>query len=117
MFFKKMTYIENHGRCSFKSIIHSLTNDTFIEPMQNYEWNDTSSSFTLPSLPHSSYGSCRIMIKEYFLRLQVSIFDSKPFHLDIPITIGNFILISKIFVNEKRLIEIELFLFQFTFFS
>jgi len=91
MFFKKMTYYKKHGHYSFKSLIYLLSNDILIEPMQNYEWNDISSSFILPSLRHSSYGSCRIIKTEYFLRLQVSLFGSKRFHLNIPITIGNFI--------------------------
>ncbi len=89
---EKMTYFSrvNKQYCD-KNIKTSISNNTCIEPLKNYEWNDTSSSFILPQLCHSSNGSCRIMLREYYLRLKVSPVDSLSFSLKIPITIGNLI--------------------------
>ncbi len=89
---EKMTYLSR--KIKHFCLINTkcfLTNNTCIEPLQNYEWNDTSSSLFLPSLCHSSNGSCKIMIREYFLRLKVSPSESKHFYLKIPIIIGNLI--------------------------
>ena len=99
-----MTYFTRYcnGRHSGKNIKTSLSNNTCIEPLQNYEWNDTSSSFTLPQLFHSSNGSCHIMSIEYYLLLEVSPVDSLGFSLKIPITIGNLIkFIGKSFQFEN----------------
>jgi hypothetical protein len=94
---EKMTYFSRgNGRHCDKNIKTSLSNNTCIEPLQNYEWNDTSCSFILPQLLHSS--SCRIMLREYYLLLEVSPVDSLSFSLKIPITIGNLINLTS---NEK----------------
>ena len=64
--FEKMTFHPAFGRYfSLMTNKGSISNNQCIEPMQNYEWNGESSSFTLPSLRHTTCEeSSRIMVRE-----------------------------------------------------
>ncbi len=96
--FETMTYLfPQNGCASFKCGKCFLSNNISIEPLQDYEWNDTNNFFYLPTLCPSLFETCRIMKRKYFLRLEVSPSHSSPFYLRIPITIGNFYSICKYF--------------------
>ena len=94
--FEKMTFHPAFGRYfSLMTNKGSISNNQCIEPMQNYEWNGESSSFTLPSLRHTTCEkSSRIIVREYFLRLKARHMNKNSFYLKIPVTIGN---LSKIY--------------------
>jgi hypothetical protein len=82
------------SRSTFVSrLIATATNNKSIEPLQNYEWKDESSSFVLPPLCHTSNGLCKIIDLKYFLSLKFSPSGSGSSTVYIPITIG------KLFIN------------------
>jgi hypothetical protein len=87
-FYERIT-IYAESRSTFDSrLITTVTNNKSIEPLQNYEWKDESSSFVLPPLCHTSNGLCRIIDIKYFLSLKFSPSGSASSAINIPISIG-----------------------------
>ncbi len=85
-------------------LITTVTNNKSIEPLQNYEWKDESSSFVLPPLCNTSNGHCKIIDLRYILSLSFSPSGSSFSAINIPIIIGK-LFVSFLCYHTYRLVS------------